>query len=578
MVGHPLPNFQPSRFRPLSAGVSISFDAALSVDDDAAVSTVIAQASVNGQDGPHTFTLTDDASGQFSITTGGEIRVAGALTDGLQSIAISATNGADDPATSAPSVSVNSLPVNTVAPSISAGVAGDEFTATPGTWTGFPTPVVTGQWRLADADIVGEDGLTYQSLVSDTGALVYRETATSVRGSVTQDSNAISLGVVADKAMLFVGIGQSLMAVRGSSVQTAPGSLNSGALKFVGGAHVNEFDFYAGNVEHPTNYSDVASTVAFAEGTTQSPLAGITNTLTGYEDMLLNSTALGARNIATLHATSYNIAAVVEMGVIHLIAEGYDPENIEIAFAFKQGEADATAGTDPTLYENRVTSFVRRCRALARQALKISSYVAPFHMSFPVQQHEQDDDRAIKQALLNVALAHTKFYFGEVWSVPIGTDRVHPEVDGYVLMGEKIGYDIANEHLPMRCLTAELTNGGNKVLLTFNKNVVRDTTLGKGTSLNAANAEDGVEYHNGTSFVALSNAVYSAKTVEFDLASTQTVGEVRIAVQNTDGTVKSGQDNIAGCFIRSDEAGRVSVYDPTYTHYDYAIPQSVEIS
>lgn len=180
----------------LSGGASISFDVPLSVDDDAAVSTVIAQASVSGDGGPYTFTLTNDAGGQFAINSStGVITVAAALTAGAQGIGISATNGVDDPVTSAPSVSVNSLPVNTVAPSVSAGVAGDEFTATPGTWTGFPTPVITGQWRLAGADIVGEDGLTYQSLVSDTGALVYRETATNVRGSVSEDSNGVSIGL-----------------------------------------------------------------------------------------------------------------------------------------------------------------------------------------------------------------------------------------------------------------------------------------------------------------------------------------------------------------------------------------------
>lgn len=176
-------------------GVSISFDSALSVADDAAVSTVIAQASVNGQDGPHTFTLTNDASGQFAITTGGELSVAAALTAGAQGIEISATNGVDDPATSAPSVSVTVAPANSVAPVVSGTPeVGATLTTTDGTWTGEPAPTFTYQWQRDGVNISGATASTYVLVDADDGTDVECDvTADNGINTATAASNALSI-------------------------------------------------------------------------------------------------------------------------------------------------------------------------------------------------------------------------------------------------------------------------------------------------------------------------------------------------------------------------------------------------
>lgn len=179
----------------LGDNISISFDVPLSVNDDAATSTVIAQASVSGGEGVYTFTLTDDASGQFSITTGGELSVAAALTAGSQSITISADNGVDDPMVRTPSVSVNSLPVNTVAPVFSGTPeVGETGTTNNGTWTGYPAPTFTYQVERDGVDVSGEEAASYLFAAADDETDVnITVTATNVRGSVSVDSNALSI-------------------------------------------------------------------------------------------------------------------------------------------------------------------------------------------------------------------------------------------------------------------------------------------------------------------------------------------------------------------------------------------------
>ncbi len=85
-------------------------------------------------------------------------------------------------------------PTNSVAPSI-AGTngLGDTLTRTAGTWTGTPTPSVTGQWRRDGVAIAGETGATYTIVQADSGAVIdYLETATNAEGTATQDSNDIT--------------------------------------------------------------------------------------------------------------------------------------------------------------------------------------------------------------------------------------------------------------------------------------------------------------------------------------------------------------------------------------------------
>jgi hypothetical protein len=82
------------------------------------------------------------------------------------------------------------LPVNTVAPSVSGTVAiGSTLTASPGTWTGDPTPTFSYQWQRGSSNISGATGSTYTATLSDAGnTLRCVVTATNIAGSASANS------------------------------------------------------------------------------------------------------------------------------------------------------------------------------------------------------------------------------------------------------------------------------------------------------------------------------------------------------------------------------------------------------
>ena len=86
-------------------------------------------------------------------------------------------------------------PTNDTAPSIAGDDGlGDTLTRTAGSWSGTPTPSVSGQWRRNGVAIPSETGATYTIVAADSGASIdYIETATNAEGSATQDSNDITV-------------------------------------------------------------------------------------------------------------------------------------------------------------------------------------------------------------------------------------------------------------------------------------------------------------------------------------------------------------------------------------------------
>lgn len=92
-------------------------------------------------------------------------------------------------------------PINLSLPSVSGNQpAGSTITATPGTWAGNPDPDITYQWVVSVDEgetwdeVVGETGLTYDSLEDDVGFLVaFEETATNTGGTVTRRSTSTVL-------------------------------------------------------------------------------------------------------------------------------------------------------------------------------------------------------------------------------------------------------------------------------------------------------------------------------------------------------------------------------------------------
>ena len=88
-----------------------------------------------------------------------------------------------------------SLPVNTVAP-VASGTneVGETLSCTDGTWTGYPAPSFTYQWRSDTVDISGATSSTYvlQSAEAETDVDCV-VTATNYTGSASADSNDITI-------------------------------------------------------------------------------------------------------------------------------------------------------------------------------------------------------------------------------------------------------------------------------------------------------------------------------------------------------------------------------------------------
>jgi hypothetical protein len=128
----------------------------------------------------------------WAVTGGGTITAnsGGALT-------IPLTDGDYDYALlTAAAVPTLAAPVNTVAPVISTDgtpETGETVGASTGTWTGYPTPTFTYQWRRAGTNISGATSSSYVLQVADEGtAVTVRVTATNSQGTANATSAAIN--------------------------------------------------------------------------------------------------------------------------------------------------------------------------------------------------------------------------------------------------------------------------------------------------------------------------------------------------------------------------------------------------
>lgn len=99
--------------------------------------------------------------------------------------AVAAPVGAIEPAAEAP--------INTLAPAITGTVTeGEELSCSPGTWTGYPEPTLTYQWRRDAAPIVGATSATYTLTSGEVGlAVTCAVVGTNASGSPTAISNVV---------------------------------------------------------------------------------------------------------------------------------------------------------------------------------------------------------------------------------------------------------------------------------------------------------------------------------------------------------------------------------------------------
>ena len=89
-------------------------------------------------------------------------------------------------------------PVNVVAPVVSGSPqVGETLTTTNGSWSAYPSPTFTYQWRADRVDIVGETNNTLLLTSGELGALIdCVVTATNSQGAASQASNQVGPVVV----------------------------------------------------------------------------------------------------------------------------------------------------------------------------------------------------------------------------------------------------------------------------------------------------------------------------------------------------------------------------------------------
>ena len=173
----------------------------VSVDENAAVDTVIGSLAVNNGSGSYTFSITSDPDSKFKIANDDELQVDGALdfeAAASHQVTVEADNGVDPPLSRTFTVFVINLieaPVNTVAPVVT-GVAqvGEVIQCSTGTWTDMQSGTFAYQWKDAadDSNIDGATSATFPVTGEWVGESVYcTVTATNSADSAEEDSNTV---------------------------------------------------------------------------------------------------------------------------------------------------------------------------------------------------------------------------------------------------------------------------------------------------------------------------------------------------------------------------------------------------
>lgn len=386
------------------------------------------------------------------------------------------------------------------------------------------------------------------------------------------------------KAAVVVFLGQSLNAPRGTIVQSK--SLPIAKMP-VGGVSITNWGFFAVNATTTGHWDELASVVDYAEETGQTPGVGLIGTLGGgkFGRIYVGNVAIGARSLEVLMVGGplNNLWATVQRLCAIAIDDGYDPL---VMYDTAHGEANASAGTTEQGYYDLGIAYYGLCQLYAAQAMQKPDYIAPISFTYPVQQNGPnagENDRAIRRAIKRLAQdLPGAINRGSIYSMPVGSDHVHPSEVGYVLRGEESGY-VFRRHFeggdfwPALHIT-DVTLSGTTFVATFSAPVVRDATLGVGENLNAALAEDGLEWLDNGVGLAISGLVYSGWKVTGTLASapTGTLAQqtLRIASQTTTAALSAGAGNVNGSFVRAAGSGWPSLFDPTFTHHQYASSQT----
>lgn len=439
--------------------------------------------------------------------------------------------------------------------------------------TGLPTGL-----SAAVNNALGRVEITGTLATGAFGDSPYAVSITVEDGAGLQAEFSGSLAVAQPAAAVVILVGQSLNTARGSKVLTSSWGQ---AFMPVDAVAVSEFDFFSTNNEDSTNWASVASVVALAEGTGQSPAVGIAATLQAgtYSRLYIASVAVGARTLQALNQAGMraNLYALMRRLCDIATADGYSPKP---AGYLAHGEANASAATTESVYYTLGSEYVQMFRVCAAQAIGDPDYVAPFVISYPAQTNAGgagENNRAINRALKRISEDFDCIDF-PTYPTPCATDRTHNTDAGQVLRGEFAGLVLAGT-ITSSPRIVSVTLSGTTFVATYDQAIVRDATVGVGSNLNTTNAEDGFEWVDNGTEIAITGLVYGSNTVTGTLNSTPvgTLGQqtLRYASQVTTATLTAGVSNLAGGNVRAAGSGVVSDYDPTFTHHSWAIPQTV---
>ena len=161
-----------------------------SFDENIAVGATVGTLSVAGGSGTYTFTLTSNPGSLFVTagTNGVNLNTAASLTAGSKPVTVQAAGGVPTPVSRALSITVAqspTIPANTALPVISGmPMTGMTLTTTDGTWTGFPAPTFTYQWKRGGTAISGATANSYLLVSADVGTMItVTVTATNTAGN-----------------------------------------------------------------------------------------------------------------------------------------------------------------------------------------------------------------------------------------------------------------------------------------------------------------------------------------------------------------------------------------------------------
>lgn len=385
------------------------------------------------------------------------------------------------------------------------------------------------------------------------------------------------------RAAILVLVGQSNNVPRGAPIS---GSVSPDVMMPAGGNSMTYWPYNSTNAEWVAKYSDVASAITDAQGAAENPGSGAALAMLGgtFSRIYMCSVALGSSSFTRLQSTGpiANCNAVISRLCDIARADGFEPY---VVFDTHHGETGASNGDSEATYYSQGWTYYRQIQAFAAHAMRRTDYDAPILFHMPVAYGTfgtAPNMRNVAKAIVRLARdIPGGIMLGGSYQFPI-TDGVHQSNVGMRKKGELAG-QLLRDYFAQRATFQALQMvdavlSGTTVTVTFNKEIVYDTTLTFGTSLNATNALGGFEFTDDGAFIKINAISVQGRNAVLTLnaAPAGTTKLVQIASQEMTGSPTTFQLT-AGSQIRANATAPLSIYDYTTPFYDMAAPQVLQV-